>query len=135
MSNSPIVILSLRRISYAVGSLFNREHTPHTHHPKPHTPSPHKQNQKNAFHRKNQPFIENSVIIQELYCRIVNCKITKLTIPHLLTYFIKLMTKLITKLSVSFKNYLLSGTNQIPYLFTHPAFFKYGLGANKSHVF
>jgi hypothetical protein len=95
--------------------------TPHALHPKPYTLSPPKQNQKNVFHRKNQPFIENSAIIKEIYCNIVNNRITILTKPHLLTYFIAFMTKSITqktstKQVQNLKNYFLSCTKPIKQL-------------------
>jgi hypothetical protein len=95
---------------------------PYTSNPSPFTqnPTPPKQNQKNVFHRKNQPFIENSAIIKEIYCNIVNNRITILTIPHLLTYFIAFMIKSITQkgaknLVRNLKNYRLSCTAQIKY--------------------
>jgi hypothetical protein len=95
--------------------------TPHALRLTPHTSHPPKQNQKNVFHRKNQPFIENSAIIKEIYCNIVNNRITILTIPHLLTYFIAFMTKSITqktttKLAHNLKNYCLSCNAQIKHL-------------------
>jgi hypothetical protein len=95
--------------------------TPHALRLTPHTSQTPKQNQKNVFHRKNQPFIENSAIIKEIYCNIVNNRITILTIPHLLTYFIAFMTKSITqktttKQAHNLKNYLLSYTKQTKYL-------------------
>jgi hypothetical protein len=65
ISHSFFVILSLRSISYAAGSLFTCEHN--TLHLKPltqnHTSQTPKQNQKNVFHREKQLFIENSIQI------------------------------------------------------------------------
>jgi hypothetical protein len=98
--------------------LFTCEHNPF--YPKPHTQNPQK-NQKNVFHRKKQPFIENNVKIKEIYCNIVNNRITILTIPHLLTYFIAFMIKSITQkgaknLVRNLKNYRLSCTKPIKHL-------------------
>jgi len=95
--------------------------TPHALRLKPHTSQTPKQNQKKAFHRENKLFIENSVKIKEIYCNIVNNRITILTIPHLLTYFIAFMTKSITqktttKQAHNLNNYLLSCKNQTKYL-------------------
>jgi hypothetical protein len=93
--------------------------TPHTFHPKPHTQKP-LTKPKNVFRRKNEHFIENSAIIKEIYCNIVNNRITILTIPHLLTYFIAFMTKSITQKTTTkqvqnLKNYYLSCATQIKY--------------------
>ena len=68
---------------------MNSNPSPFTLHPKPHTPP--KQNQKNAFYRKKQLFIENNVKIKLINCKLVNYIIIKLTIPYLLTYFITFM--------------------------------------------
>jgi hypothetical protein len=95
--------------------------TPHALRLTPHTSQTPKQNQKNAFYRKNEHFIENSVKIKEIYCNIVNIRISILTIPHLLTYFIAFMTKSITqktstKQVQNLKNYFLSCTKPIKHL-------------------